>query len=63
MNNKSESLSIRLTSELMERLDAVVESQGKTRAQYIRELIEVAAANQWRIEYKLVTEPEKALSE
>jgi predicted DNA-binding protein len=47
----------------MERLDAVVESQGKTRAQYIRELIEVAAANQWRIEYKLVTEPEKALSE
>jgi hypothetical protein len=38
-------------------LDAVAGSQGKSRAQYLRELIELAAANKWRIEYKL-TMPE-----
>jgi predicted DNA-binding protein len=57
VKTKTESLSIRLEAELLARLDAVAGSQGKSRAQYLRELIELAAANKWRIEYKL-TMPE-----
>jgi hypothetical protein len=54
LKTNTENLSLRLESELVRRLDALAESQNKSRAQYLREVLEVAADNKWRVQYQIV---------
>lgn len=48
---KSESISVRLESDIAEKLDKLAASACKSRAQYIR--LHVAAANNWQIRYEI----------
>lgn len=57
VKTKTESLSIRLESELMRKLESLAAAGGKTRAQYIREILEVAAQNNWQIQYQISVKP------